>query len=174
MRNPARTIFVLLLAVALWPAAPAMAQTRAAKTLDIYLIDVEGGSSILFVAPSGESLLIDSGYEGPGAVRDAGRILDAAHDAGLQQIDHLLTTHWHGDHYGGMVELAPKIPSASSSIMALPNIEANTSANIATEEFFQKVYPRLYAKAKHTVVKSRGTRSPSRALTCAWWRRPAK
>ena len=40
------------------------------------------------------------------AVRDAGRIMDAAKDAGLQQIDHLITTHWHGDHFGGMAELA--------------------------------------------------------------------
>jgi competence protein ComEC len=151
MRNPARMIFALLLAVALWPAVPVMTQNRA-KGLHIYLIDVEGGSSILFVAPSGESLLIDTGYEGPGAVRDAGRILDAAHDAGLQQIDHLLTTHWHGDHYGGMVELAPKIPIREFIDHGPPNIEANTSANIATEEFVQKVYPRLYANAKHTVV----------------------
>ena len=43
-------------------------------TLNIYLVDVEGGGATLFVSPSGESLLIDTGYGGAAAVRDAGRI----------------------------------------------------------------------------------------------------
>ena len=45
------------------------AQTR--TTLDIYVIDVEGGNATLFVAPSGESLLIDTGNGGqaPRAMR---------------------------------------------------------------------------------------------------------
>ncbi len=34
----------------------------------------------------------------------------AVKDAGLTQIDHLITTHWHGDHFGGMAELAARIP----------------------------------------------------------------
>ena len=54
------------------------------------------------VTPSRESLLIDSGNAGAGAARDAARIVAAAKDAGLTQIDHLITTHWHGDHFGGM------------------------------------------------------------------------
>src|SRR2546428_11449845 len=87
------------------------AQTRAVKTLDIYVVDVEGGNATLLVTPSGESLLIDTGNTGPQAsVRDASRIMEAAKDAGLTQIDHLITTHWHGDHYGGMEELSKRIP----------------------------------------------------------------
>ena len=27
--------------------------------------------------------------------------MDAVKDAGLTGIDHLITTHWHGDHFGG-------------------------------------------------------------------------
>ena len=34
----------------------------------------------------------------------------AARDAGLTQIDNLIITHWHGDHYGGLAELAKRIP----------------------------------------------------------------
>ena len=45
-------------------ATPSAAQTR--KTLDIYLIDVEGGGATLFVAPSGETVLIDTGNGGGG------------------------------------------------------------------------------------------------------------
>ena len=93
-------------------AAPSAAQTR--KTLDIYLIHVEGGGATLFVAPSGETVLIDTGNGGGGrseiATRDADRILAAARDAGVKQIDHLITTHWHGDHFGAMTEVADRLP----------------------------------------------------------------
>ena len=41
------------------------------QTLDIYVVDVEGGNATLFVSPSGESLLIDTGNAGAAAVRDA-------------------------------------------------------------------------------------------------------
>src|SRR5690242_19531018 len=85
------------------------AQTRISKTLDIYVVDVEGGNATLFVAPSGESLLIDTGNAGTAAARDAGRIIEAMKDAKLQQIDHLIATHWHGDHFGGLAELASKV-----------------------------------------------------------------
>src|SRR5262245_31180716 len=95
---------VTTLAVALLPA-----QVRTGKPLDIYVVDVEGGNATLFVSPSGESLLIDTGNAGAAAPRDAGRIMAAAKDAGIQQIDHLITTHWHGDHFGGMAELASRI-----------------------------------------------------------------
>src|SRR5689334_8775996 len=81
----------------------------AGKTLDIYVIDVEGGNATLFVAPSGESLLIDTGNAGSAAPRDAGRIIEAMKAADVRQIDHLITTHWHGDHFGGMAELASKV-----------------------------------------------------------------
>src|SRR5437868_13039506 len=79
------------------------------KTLTIYVIDVEGGNATLFVSPTRESLLIDTGNAGAAAPRDAGRIMEAVKAAGLQQIDHLITTHWHGDHFGGLAELASKI-----------------------------------------------------------------
>jgi beta-lactamase superfamily II metal-dependent hydrolase len=82
----------------------AIAQT---KTLDIYWVDVEGGAATLIVTPAGESILIDTGNPGG---RDAGRIQKAATDAGLKQIDYLVTTHFHIDHYGGAAELARKMP----------------------------------------------------------------
>src|SRR5215831_20334413 len=80
------------------------------KTLDIYVVDVEGGNATLFVSPSGQSVLIDTGNGGPAAQRDGDRILAATKDAGLSQIDHLITTHWHGDHFGAMEMVASKIP----------------------------------------------------------------
>src|SRR5215210_4332626 len=102
-----RTTTLCLLTLALAAAVPS-AQTR--KSLDIYVVDVEGGNATLFVSPSGESVLIDTGNGGAAAKRDADRITAAVQDAGLTQIDHLITTHWHGDHYGAMAELAGGVP----------------------------------------------------------------
>jgi beta-lactamase superfamily II metal-dependent hydrolase len=125
----------------------AAAQTR--TTLDIYVIDVEGGNATLVVPPSGESLLIDTGNVAPeAAVRDAGRILAATQDARLTQIDHLIITHWHGDHFGGVAELAKRIP-----IKHFIDHGANVQPAPAADDFIAKVYPELYAKARHTVVK---------------------
>jgi len=117
-------------------------------TLDIYLVDVEGGNATLFAAPSGESLLIDTGNGGAAEARDGERIMAAIKDAGLTQIDHLVTTHYHGDHYGAMEYLAGKIP-IRDFIDHGPNVQPNQ----ATDAFLDKVYPGLYAKSKHTVVK---------------------
>ena len=144
---PAARLF-LSLTLALVGPALCVAQTRASRTLDIYTIDVEGGNATLLVSPSGESLLIDSGNGGNAAPRDAGRILDAVRDAGLRQIDHLITTHWHGDHFGGMSELASRIP-IKNFIDHGPSVENNPGAT----DFLQKVYPGLYAKGTHTVAK---------------------
>jgi beta-lactamase superfamily II metal-dependent hydrolase len=99
-----RHIAILLLSVGF--TCIAGAQTPA-KSLDIYYIDVEGGQSTLFVAPGGQTVLIDTGFPG---TRDAGRILEAIHAAGAKQIDYLLITHYHGDHIGGYLELAKQIP----------------------------------------------------------------
>jgi competence protein ComEC len=152
-----RASIALLLALPLSVVCPA-AQTRTAKTLDVYIVDVEGGNATLFVSPSGESLLIDSGNAGAGAVRDAGRIMAAVKEAGLTQIDNLITTHWHGDHFGGMAELAARIP-IRNFIDHGPNVQPGAAA----DEFLQKTYPQLYAKAKHAVAKP-GTKIPVAGL----------
>jgi competence protein ComEC len=76
-------------------------QTRPANGLRIYVIDVEGGGATLVIAPSGDSMLIDSGSPGPAAERDSKRIADAMRAAGLTKINYLFTTHYDGDHVGG-------------------------------------------------------------------------
>jgi glyoxylase-like metal-dependent hydrolase (beta-lactamase superfamily II) len=73
---------------------------RPAAELNIYYIDTEGGQSTLFVSPAGESLLVDTGNAGE---RDLGRIVETVKGAGVKQIDHMWTTHYHGDHVGSLL-----------------------------------------------------------------------
>jgi competence protein ComEC len=140
-----RASLAIMSALMLSVATGALAQQR--TTLDIYVTDVEGGNGTLFVTPAGESVLIDTGNAN-GAVRDAGRIMDAVKDAHLTQIDHLILTHYHGDHFGGMEEVARQIP-IKEFIDHGPNIQAGVGA-----DWERNVYPKLYANAKHTVAKA--------------------
>jgi len=141
---------VTALLVATFVPVFAVAQAPAAKTLDIYVVDVEGGTAILFVSPSGESMLIDSGGNARAVVapRDAGRIMEAAKAAGVQKIDHMVTSHWDYDHYAGLADLASRI-KIEEYIDHGPNLQPGEQADTFTKE----VYPQLYSKAKHTVTK---------------------
>ena len=81
----------------------------AQSTLDIYFLDMVGGGSTLIVTPLGESVLIDTGSLEP-RHRDADRIYRACGYADLKQIDFLITTHFHSDHFGAILELSKRIP----------------------------------------------------------------
>ena len=74
--------------------------------------------------------------------------MDAIKDARLAQIDNLIITHWHGDHYGGLAELAKQI-----RIRNFIDHGPNAQPTPAVDEFLAKVYPQLYANARHTVAK---------------------
>jgi competence protein ComEC len=112
-------ILVLSVALTLTPVA-GLPQTRPARTLDIYFIDVEGGQSTLLITPAGQTLLVDAGFPSTGTfssrpgdpanARDPQRILAVARLAGVSRIDYLLATHFHGDHIGGVPELAQLMP----------------------------------------------------------------
>ena len=112
------------------------AQSRA---FDIYWVDVEGGAATLVVSPTGESLLVDTGF--PGADnRDAKRIFAATQEAGLTRIDYLVITHFHRDHVGGLQALAEMIPiekcfdHGPPPKRAIGNGSTRTSASAATRE----------------------------------------
>src|SRR5882724_10249782 len=123
------------------------------KTLDIYFIDVEGGAATLIVTPLGESLLIDSGFPGE---RDSSRIAHVAKDvAGLTQIDHYLTTHWHRDHVGGIPELAKLIPVRHFYDHGLPAIVAADMAPETIEAYRQTVQGKSVALKPGDIIKVR-------------------
>ncbi len=97
------------------------------RTLDIYWVDVEGGGATLIVTPAGESILVDSGnpFE-----RDPGRIHKVATEvAGLKKIDHLVTTHFHTDHFGGAAELSALIPIGQVHDNGIPETNPDNRPN---------------------------------------------
>lgn len=120
------------------------------SNLKIYWIDVEGGAATLIVSPEGESVLIDTGNPGG---RDAERIYNVAvNEAGLQKIDHLVTTHWHEDHYGGAAELAKKIPVVELIDKGIPESLPED------KEFSSKIKPyREMVVQKKTLIKPNTT-----------------
>jgi competence protein ComEC len=99
------TAAAALLAVVSVPRAAAQ---RNSGNLVIYSIDVEGGQATLLVSPSKASLLVDTGWPGNNG-RDAERIQTAMKDAGIDKIDHVLITHFHVDHVGGVPNLVAKV-----------------------------------------------------------------
>jgi len=118
----------------------------AAKDLEIYFIDVEGGQSTLFVAPSGETLLMDTGYAGFNG-RDAGRILAAAKAAGVKKIDYLVISHYHKDHVGGLPGVAAKLP-IHNFIDHGPNTETDKDSKVR-----YNMYSDFSSKGTRTSVK---------------------
>jgi competence protein ComEC len=77
--------------------------------LKLYFMDVAGGAATLIVTPAGESVLLDAGWDGFDG-RDAKRIRQAMQHAGVTALDHLVVSHYHMDHYGGVPELARLVP----------------------------------------------------------------
>jgi competence protein ComEC len=144
-------------------AALALKAVSAARTLDIYFIDVEGGQSTLFVTPAGESLLVDTGYAE--SDRDSGRILAAARDAGVKQIDYLLMTHFHPDHDGGVAQLSTMIPIRTfidhGDLVRSPEAMAEERWPVFSAAY--TAYAAARAKGRHVEPKP-GDRLPLKGL----------
>ena len=83
---------------------------HAADTLDIYWIDVEGGAATLIVTPGSDTVLMDAGWPGFES-RDAKRIQHVlTREAKAEKIDYFITSHFHGDHVGGLPQLVDLVP----------------------------------------------------------------
>lgn len=141
MRTTSITLAAVLIALA------AISARAGRSTLDIYVLDVEGGNATLMVSPEGRSLLIDTGNGGAAAERDAARILAAVRDAGLSRLDTVLTTHYHGDHVGALDALASRLP-----VGRLLDHGANVQADPLIDGFLQGRYRELQRQAGHAVV----------------------
>jgi len=133
---------LLLFACPLW----------AAGTLEFYFIDTDGGHATLVVAPSGASLLMDTGNEGYGG-RDATRIRTAAKEAGVKKIDYLLITRFEKARIGGLANLLSVFP-VGTFLDHGPSVETG---------HYPEAYEAAFAKAKHQVVAP-GDKIPLKGL----------
>src|SRR5579859_4572605 len=133
----ARYIFQACVLAMFFAQCVGAAPAGSAKPLQIYCIDVEGGQATLFVTPQGESLLIDTGWDGFGG-RDADRIVAATKDAGISKIDYVLITHYHSDHVGGAAQLAARIP-IGAFLDHGDNSETNDAPTMKGWNAYQKI-----------------------------------
>jgi competence protein ComEC len=104
-------MFCLLFALIVATSVASVQSQGSKRQLEIFYVDVEGGAATLIVTPAGESILVDAGWPGFDG-RDAKRIEAAMKTANISQIDHLVMTHYHVDHFGGIPELARRIKVA--------------------------------------------------------------
>lgn len=81
----------------------------AADTLDIYVVDTEGGKAVILQPPDGETMLVDAGYPTQDD-RDTKRIVEVAQAAGIKQFDYIVATHYDADHSGNVAQLDRRIP----------------------------------------------------------------
>jgi len=122
------------------------AATLHARPLEIFFIDVEGGQATLIVSPSGQSLLIDTGWRGF-EDRDPARILQAAKAAHVKKLDYVLITHYHRDHVGGAPRLADLI-----NIGAFIDHGANTEDTTVVKADYAD-YVKTLQQRQHIVAK---------------------
>jgi competence protein ComEC len=130
-------------------------QGQERKPLDIYYIDTEGGKAVLFVSPTGETLLYDTGTGGD-SNRDLDRILAVIKTANLpvQQLDHVIVSHYHGDHAGNAAALADKLPIRNFYDHGGWTVELQTNRAAAFN-----AYRQIREKA-HVTVPKPGTKIP--------------
>ena len=161
MKEWSRTWIALIAVVTLTGCMAAVAQGSAsAGKLKVYVIDVEGGQSTLFVTPEGQSLLVDTGWPGNNG-RDADRIVAAAKKAGLSKIDYVLLTHYHVDHAGGIPQLLDRFP-VGTFIDHGPNREMDKGI---TEKDYA-VYQQILATGKYKHIQPKpGDVLPIKGIT---------
>ena len=169
MKRAAALLIVIL------GAAFLAAQGTTTRPLEIWVADVEGGKAALYVTPTGQTAIVDTGF--PGA-RDLDRIMAVIDAAGVKQIDYLVSTHYHVDHVGNLVELAKRIPVGTfvdhgatvegPDVTQVPPGPDGIPITKPREQIegFQAAYAELYTKAKHIVAKP-GDRLP---ITGVEWR----
>jgi len=92
----------MLAACTIWAAA--------ADTLDIWVVDVEGGKAMIVKTPSGQTMMIDGGMPGIND-RDLNRVAAAAEAAGIKQFDVYLVTHYDVDHVGNVPNIYNRFPA---------------------------------------------------------------
>jgi competence protein ComEC len=157
----------VLTGISCWVLSLGLASAATPGALEIYFIDVEGGQATLLVTPNKQTLLIDAGWASDGKgfnpgdprkARDANRIVAAARDAGVAQIDYLLITHFHTDHMGGVSELAQLLPIKGFIDHGAPHPHASQTSAETRDAF--ALYGALRSKGGRHIEPKPGDRLP--------------
>nr|WP_305794599.1 lamin tail domain-containing protein [Halomarina rubra] len=96
----------------------------ASETLSVHFLNVGQGDATLLVAPSGETMLVDTGdYEDDGE-----HVVDYLRRHDVDRIDHLVTTHADADHIGGHEAVVEYLETEGEGVGAVydPGIAAST------------------------------------------------
>lgn len=117
---------ILLVALALIPQIEPTAQQDVYHNgaLEVLIIDVAQGDSILVTADTGETMLIDAGDKS-----NTDAIREELDERGIREIDILVATHPHADHIGGMADM---ITSYNIGTVYMPDetSDSNTYENL--------------------------------------------
>jgi beta-lactamase superfamily II metal-dependent hydrolase len=139
MRNlSAFTLFLLLV----------LAPLPAADTLDLYVLDTEGGKAVIVVPPGGETMLIDAGYPTKDD-RDTNRIVTAAQALGIKSFDYIVATHYDMDHAGNIPRLDARIPGR----IFVDHGAILPTANARNKAEFYEPYLKAIGDRKRMIVK---------------------
>ncbi|PYS46957.1 MAG: hypothetical protein DMF68_17435 [Acidobacteria bacterium] len=88
--------------------------------LQVHVLDVGQGDSILIIAPGGKSVLVDAGVPGSGKI-----VLDAMKRYNVDHIDLMVATHAHADHIGGADEVLLHTKVSTVLDSKVPNATKN-------------------------------------------------
>jgi competence protein ComEC len=97
--------------------------------LQVHVLNVGQGDSILIIAPGGKTVLVDAGAPGSGRV-----VLDAMKRYGVDHLDLMVATHAHADHIGGADEVMRRTKVTTVLDSRVPNSTKNYEDFLAAIE----------------------------------------
>jgi len=100
-KNKLVIIFLIFLSIVVWHSATSGMGGLTGKILEITVIDVGQGDSILIETPSGKKVLVDGGEEYAGKKI----VVPFLRRKGINSLNMVILTHPHGDHVAGLPEV---------------------------------------------------------------------
>jgi beta-lactamase superfamily II metal-dependent hydrolase len=96
------------------------------KELQVHVLDVGQGDSILIISPEGKVVLVDAGDEKNGKT-----VVEALRRYGVtEKIDYFIATHTHPDHIGGAADVFSKFKVATVLWNDFPPPEATAAETV--------------------------------------------
>jgi len=88
------------------------------RFLGLHQLGIKNGDSTLVITPNGKTLLIDAG-----SGKDHPRLSAMLKEAGVETLDQVVFTHFHGDHTGDMARLAEDFIIGQVLMLDFPKAE---------------------------------------------------